>query len=533
MIFSVQGIMGQKIAAGIRSAQEFIGNAKQNVSFYQQGNDESGIIFNSIDYSKAQDNKSGQEKNNQAGSINLEKKNKNECAPDTISEFMSDNGGDTTLVFTETGLFQLPANKINIQKNLEIPESDLTISGIINKLENVDSDRVMNQIVPKGMDLLAKSGEENIHNKYLVTRLNPISQSSVDFSTQNLQADLKAVSANSENSGIQNLPNVISVTGPVVDLFRGKENEISFTAEKNEQNIPHHLEKVISSLTNIRATDRSDSSALLSSFARSREIQNDLVNSRPEGIINEIPPKNSFHFSEYNLHNRSDDSSQASPLFIKTAPEKHKDTKNIDQSVKNVSAKNLDWNIQATKDTGNSLQNSTFQFYSANEAQNMPSHKNSLERQFSMPMVREINGIEKRIVNQIFSRLHTGVSQGSGNWTINLHPPELGRVKVKIISGKGSLNIHLKSHNHQVAGILDKHLQALQSALEQQGIELSGLQVSVESGDQDLSPFEEDGFFFTDRDKNISDLVEEEQDILLSNTREDFAGYSQGLSLRV
>ncbi|MBW1778119.1 MAG: flagellar hook-length control protein FliK [Deltaproteobacteria bacterium] len=105
-----------------------------------------------------------------------------------------------------------------------------------------------------------------------------------------------------------------------------------------------------------------------------------------------------------------------------------------------------------------------------------------------------LKSAENQVIRQVSVHLFSGVRQGSGNMMIQIHPPELGSVKVKIISEQGSLSVHLHPQNQQVAAILERHLPALHQSLVDQGIDLSWLQVSVDSGtDQDAYGSEENG----------------------------------------
>jgi flagellar hook-length control protein FliK len=141
------------------------------------------------------------------------------------------------------------------------------------------------------------------------------------------------------------------------------------------------------------------------------------------------------------------------------------------------------------------------------------------------------------VVNQVSVRLFTGVRQGSGNMTIQIHPPELGSVKVKLVSEQGSLHVHLHPQNQQVAAILERHLPALHQSLADQGIDLSGLQVSVDSGtDQNASGFEDqEGDFPADRRTFNAEAESDENRLSRSAESENPAAYNQGsgLSLRV
>jgi flagellar hook-length control protein FliK len=149
----------------------------------------------------------------------------------------------------------------------------------------------------------------------------------------------------------------------------------------------------------------------------------------------------------------------------------------------------------------------------------------------------QVKAAESQVVNQVSVRLFTGVRQGSGNMTIQIHPPELGSVKVRIVSDQGSLNVHLHPQNQQVAAILERHLPALHQSLADQGIDLSGLQVSVDSGtDQNASGFEDqEGDFPADQRSFNREAESDENRLSQSADSGDPTAYNQGsgLSLRV
>ncbi|MCF8105395.1 MAG: flagellar hook-length control protein FliK [Desulfohalobiaceae bacterium] len=146
---------------------------------------------------------------------------------------------------------------------------------------------------------------------------------------------------------------------------------------------------------------------------------------------------------------------------------------------------------------------------------------------------KNLQTMENKVVGQVFVRLFSGLRQGSGSMTINMHPPELGKVKIRLISDKSGLNVHLHSQNQQVAGVLEKHLPTLQQSLQDQGISLSGLQVGVDSGEQDKPGFEDQGFLETAGKKGHPGPVEEDDSPGISDQYQAWSGQSQGLSLRV
>ena len=525
--------MGQKIRSISPATQEGIYSAKQAESFSQQIDYESQKIFNPLNYSRDQENKSKQPKNYPIGLTALEKQDLNESHSALISEQKSENDVNSAMIFIVANLLQLSANEKNIENKLEKMESDIPYLEMLKDIEDGDLNSAMNQMLSEDMNSWANSIEETVNIKNWGIQLNNARLMPADSKTKILLAGLNQAASASENCKIQNFPNNTTIFFPLAGLISDQTEKILPAETTREQEISTFMDQKNSVFKNSQVWLRNDDFELFSASTKSHETQKEMLNSQAEGTMSELNLKSLFHFSEHELNSRPAEPSQMFHLSLKTSTEQNEDLTDIKQHVKNVSGKILDGNIQATKDSGNCPSNLTLQCNSVNFTPNTSTQINSPERQPAIALAMDLHGVENKILNQVFSRLHTFVSQGTGNWTINLYPPELGRLKVKIISGRGNLDIHLKSHNHQVVGILDKHLPVLQNALEQQGVELSSLQVSVDSGDQGGGQFEAPGFNYASRNKNISDLDEEDNDIVLSVLKEDLSGYPQGLNLRI
>ncbi len=148
----------------------------------------------------------------------------------------------------------------------------------------------------------------------------------------------------------------------------------------------------------------------------------------------------------------------------------------------------------------------------------------------------QLKAEEARVLSQVSVRLSAGIRQGSKNMTIHMHPPDLGRVKVRIISEGSNLNVQLHSQNHQVAGILERHLPGLQQSLADQGVSVTNLQVNVDSGhDQGGSQFEEQGFGASNRHAPGKEPAAEDESPAAPDPEPATlpGGHAQGLSLRV
>ncbi len=94
---------------------------------------------------------------------------------------------------------------------------------------------------------------------------------------------------------------------------------------------------------------------------------------------------------------------------------------------------------------------------------------------------------EKGVVEQVFLRLNNAYRDGNRNVLLQLHPPELGKLRIRLTSEKGKIRAHLQSQNEQVHDLLQKHLPRLRESLEEQGIQVEEMMVDVNSNSSDGS----------------------------------------------
>ncbi len=88
---------------------------------------------------------------------------------------------------------------------------------------------------------------------------------------------------------------------------------------------------------------------------------------------------------------------------------------------------------------------------------------------------------ENHILNQVVGQISIGKNHGPSSISIKLHPKELGQIKLDLTVDQTKVKAHLIAQNQQVQDVLERHLPALRSALQQQGLQLDHLQVSVDS----------------------------------------------------
>lgn len=90
---------------------------------------------------------------------------------------------------------------------------------------------------------------------------------------------------------------------------------------------------------------------------------------------------------------------------------------------------------------------------------------------------------EAHVMDQVIHRFTGHRQLESGTVVLRLHPQELGELRMEIKVEQDNIKAHITTNNPQVQDILDRHLPRLRDALEQQGMNLEQMQVTVAPGD--------------------------------------------------
>jgi len=89
-----------------------------------------------------------------------------------------------------------------------------------------------------------------------------------------------------------------------------------------------------------------------------------------------------------------------------------------------------------------------------------------------------------QIANQVNDHFSMGRNLESGSVVLRLHPAELGELRMEIKVEQDNIKAHITTHNPQVQDILDRNIPRLREVLEQQGMNLEHMQVSVAADQQ-------------------------------------------------
>ena len=108
-------------------------------------------------------------------------------------------------------------------------------------------------------------------------------------------------------------------------------------------------------------------------------------------------------------------------------------------------------------------------------AQAPAAHATTLQQNTGFPIP------EQEVMAQVIQRSSLRELEGKRELTVELNPKDLGQVKLNLVQEKDQLQLHLQAQSNEVRDILEKHLPRLQEALQQQGLRLETIQVSVDA----------------------------------------------------
>ncbi|WP_291316455.1 flagellar hook-length control protein FliK [Desulfuromonas sp.] len=89
---------------------------------------------------------------------------------------------------------------------------------------------------------------------------------------------------------------------------------------------------------------------------------------------------------------------------------------------------------------------------------------------------------EAKVLDQVIDRLSVNPGERTSRISMRLHPEELGQLKLDLTMEKDGLRAHFQAQSAEVQEILERHLPRLREALQQQGLALEEVRVSVDSG---------------------------------------------------
>ncbi|WP_028579364.1 flagellar hook-length control protein FliK [Desulfogranum japonicum] len=99
---------------------------------------------------------------------------------------------------------------------------------------------------------------------------------------------------------------------------------------------------------------------------------------------------------------------------------------------------------------------------------------------------------ESSVMDQVVHYFNNNRKLESGSVTLSLHPRELGELRMEIKVDQDNIRAHITTQTPQAQEALDRHLPKLREALEQQGLFLNEIEISIAaSNDYDGSHFQQ------------------------------------------
>ena len=90
---------------------------------------------------------------------------------------------------------------------------------------------------------------------------------------------------------------------------------------------------------------------------------------------------------------------------------------------------------------------------------------------------------ETAVVDQMIAQLATNKRLESGTVNLKLHPQELGELRMEIRVEQENIKAHIIAQTPQAQEMIDRHMPRLREALEQQGLKLQHMEVTVAAQD--------------------------------------------------
>lgn len=142
---------------------------------------------------------------------------------------------------------------------------------------------------------------------------------------------------------------------------------------------------------------------------------------------------------------------------------------------------------------------------------------------------------EQQVMEQVIQRSSLKELEGKRQLTVELHPEELGQVKLNLTQDNDRMQLHLQAQSSEVRDILEKHLPRLQEALQQQGLRLETIQVSVDAQRNNAQEFldrqQQQQAHRNPWQQNHRAAVQTEEQLIARPTNR--ANSATGLSLRI
>lgn len=132
---------------------------------------------------------------------------------------------------------------------------------------------------------------------------------------------------------------------------------------------------------------------------------------------------------------------------------------------------------------------------------------------------------EKEIVNNLIQRFNVNPRLQTSKLTMQLHPAELGALKIDILVNNDSIKANIVAQSQQVLETLEKHMPRLKTILENQGFSVDAFEITMEGDSSNQSELFQEQFQsqqqseFTSSNSSLSSKTDSFEALL--NSQED------------
>ncbi len=132
---------------------------------------------------------------------------------------------------------------------------------------------------------------------------------------------------------------------------------------------------------------------------------------------------------------------------------------------------------------------------------------------------------ERELVNNLIQRFNVNPRLQTSKLTMQLHPAELGQIKIDILVKGDSISANIVAQSQQVLETLDKHMNRLRGVLEDQGFQVDSFDITLQADEDKQQNLFQEHFDsqqqFADNLKQPSVQVEDSFDVLLNSESDD------------
>jgi len=140
---------------------------------------------------------------------------------------------------------------------------------------------------------------------------------------------------------------------------------------------------------------------------------------------------------------------------------------------------------------------------------------------------------EKELVDNLIQRFNVNPRLQTSKLTMQLHPVELGQIKIDILVKGDSISANIVAQSQQVLETLDKHMNRLRSVLEDQGFKIATFDITLQTDEDKQQNLFQEHFDsqqqFTNNFNNSSVPDEDSFDLLLNNEADSADQETSGL----